>query len=361
MNEVRESRENKSGKSENADLLAQWDEQIGARDGGVIRHLARWAGVTVAPCLNHLAWRAGECMAPLGTFIYFSLCRPRPQGGKSGGLMLSAFRSRRQDGRIVIGGDDGRRFAHNLCLRPMRGGTGIGVDVRKTTTLTAGLVLDQAITSVALSGREGLNEPGLPVFWAGFPKGQLPEPEDTPELQHDLLQRARAGAWPTTARIDGFITAAAAGDGGGAAVELDSGEQYLFPPGTVLKPEIVEGGFIEAGTPLCDPVPARDYRSYRELTAAVSPEVLAWMRRVTAASDKTWGGLSLVRTEYVPSHLDDAACLLEDAEPMLVEDKTSGKMYYAPQVCPDGGLMGDYNSMAFDLSPGQPVSSRQRR
>lgn len=306
---------------------------IGNRPRQLNRDMMDYIALGVSPGKYNLSFEEG--IAEIGTFTYFSLRRARATAvsGETPAiaLVLSGYKARVLDGRVVLGGEIGNICAYDLRFRPFEGTSRSGkiIDSRNVSTIRLGLMLDEAVEKVVkrVSSPDAVLQ--LPRFWAGFRPQVPPVVEDCPAVRRAAMQAVRPGysgsVLPSLRSPGGTVSGVFLEAEGGIGILFDEGlpteSSVMLPRTAVLRAFVREGVEIEAGTALADFVPRRVYPNMAMIAQLFGDDIADWlMRDVSAANDQVIEGLICRRVELCPVQMSEAVKVYEDVRHLMGPD-----------------------------------------
>lgn len=354
--------------------------QIYNRPVKLSKSMMPYAAFAVNPGSGGLAWT--DPVAPVGTFTYWVLsrhwARTVHRSGRTPAIVFRGYRSRVEDGKVVIGGVDGSVCAYDLRFRPLEHAHPAGriMSTGDGETLRIGLALDKAVEHVVKAVRPV--DPGitLPTYWCAFNPDDMPPAEDCPAVRRWAMLAVRPDydgpTLPSLRSPGATVTSVvrfadddhlgeerrawAVGFGGTA----DSPDAYrILPRSAQLRPYCRVGAFITAGTPIADLVPRRTYPNVRKIGELYGEDVAARLvEEVSSMYDRDYGGLRLRRAEFCPSAIGKAVRVYEDASPLVGKDANCRIQVVGVRnggaglsVSRDGAVAGDLWSIKKEWEP----------
>lgn len=314
--------------------VVEWHDQIGRRSRKDEINQFRVASYSVSCNVKQIEFdppRQGRRrFLPIGAMTHFVMTRrwKAQKGGRLVVLRFVGYKARLTDeGRIQLGGPHNAVCGYDARYAPFEGASpgGMIMDARKRTTLRLALDLDAEIERTVTGFAAPSIRLEIPRYYAAFPKGMQPDPEDNPAVRRAVLEACRPsydGPAPACCVSRGGVVDQVVRDDGRIYVGYDAvGGVDDLPHTAVLRPFVQPGAEIEEGTVIADMVPRAVYGTWGQLRRVVGDAVLAQLTGATiAAMDVMYQGLRLRDVRFCPSQLLDARMVFES--PPQVDEET---------------------------------------
>lgn len=336
----------------------RYDEQIAVRSRSKERNLFGLLSYSVSAGVSALEF--ANDLAPIGSMTHFVL-RRRWKHSRHGWIVAMQFVGYKarltDDGRVVLGGPDGVVCGYDLKYPPFEKSSpgGVILDSRKRTTLRMGLDLDAGIEVVAEDKAAPMIRLQVPEYYAAFDPVQIEgvDCEITPFTRRVVLDSLRPSykgpVHPCcVAARDGVVEGVLVNPEGCDRTFVkyvgDEGLCIELPAQAVLRPWVVPGVEIKAGTVVADPLPRAVYNSWEQCLKVFGQNTMEIVADQTVRSlDFAHQGLVLRDVRFCPSQLVRARQVFERA-PMV-----DGTKRAAVQVIREDGQ--GRNGLKFSEGP----------